>query len=94
MLHRSLRTQPFGTAMELTRPFQFSQSLTRLAEHPLDLVERPLVGRAAAQPLVAFDLVAKPGSELLELHIPPTNEAPIRCTFERRMRNLPSGLDF
>jgi hypothetical protein len=94
MLHRNLRTQPFGPAMELAPPFELRQSLTRLAEHPLDLVEQPLVGRAAAHALVAFDLIAKPGSDLLELHIPPTNEASIRCTFERRMRNLPSRLDF
>jgi hypothetical protein len=48
----------------------------------------------AALFLVAFDLVAKPGRGLLALHNSPTNQASIRCSFERRVRKPSSRLDF
>jgi hypothetical protein len=59
---------------ELGPSFKLRQALSRFAQHALDLVQKPLVRRAAAQPLIAFDLGTKPGGELLGLHIPPTKQ--------------------
>ncbi len=78
---------------ELVFAFELRQALPRVSQQSLDLVEQPLVRRAATQSLVARDLVAKPSGELVALHIPSTGQGSIRCTFKRGMRKPPSWLD-